>query len=507
MVRASILLLFLVFAHVALAPYAEDDAYIHLRVARNIWESATPFFNHSDPVQSSTSLVWLGVLTCFEALGVSSIRTLALCNAVLTFFAVLAWSSIIRTALNTRFSTVETVLVDATLLGSMAPGSFALMETPLALLLVALGIRACSNRSMTAVALFALATWTRPEACLLSLPFLAGVTKWPPAESIRAIFGGGIVVTVCLLVQLLCFDSVIAHTMSVKSSVYDISFPEFLKIFAMASTGERLTIAFLPVYCIATLIICLRFILAANCKIALPWHNHSIEVACGVGSALIFFSYALAGVPVFQWYVPLVLTPLTASLCLLAVRGTIRRSSWIILGSATLAVAISVAMAAIVDIRFYPWINSGARVQRYLEIGKAMQMRCPHSVIGAPEIGGLGWEFPGTILDGVGLATSSSGKFHPMKVPNQRSAGYLGAFPAGLLQEHLPDAIIGPPILLEEVLRSPSMERYTVVRCPPYVGADLDRLGNSLWGGTGQFVIIRRDSKCSADGFSLCGTL
>src|SRR5262245_28589405 len=66
---AIIYLLWYVFAY---SRYPADDAYIHMRIARNFATHGVPYFNIDQPVSGSSSLLWLVLLSgLFAAFGAS----------------------------------------------------------------------------------------------------------------------------------------------------------------------------------------------------------------------------------------------------------------------------------------------------------------------------------------------------------------------------------------------------------------------------------------------------
>lgn len=501
MTRTFLLLPILIISHVWLAPYAEDDAYIHFRVAHNLWNNGVATFNISDGIQGSTSLVWTGVLTWLAFAGLLSPSYVAALNGLFIWGSMLVWRSV---ATQSRGNAVSHPILSAALLGAILPGSIMLMETPLALLLFGGGALALLRRNESALALLAGASWTRPEAALAAIPLLWWLRNWPGSKLMRAILFGGIVAATGLGVQYLSFGTVVPHTIAVKSTVYELSTSEFFKSFVLAGFGESLVQWLLPIYVVLLVSVAIFFIVTFDSKkfegisALLP----RLPLACG--SALIFGSYWISGTPVFEWYAPFVTVLLIASVALpnrSAFTSIVVKS---LLLSPFVAVLFLVAGGTL-NIALHPWAASGARVRRYLEISSAISKYCPHARIAAPEIGGLGWNFHGEIIDGIGLATKNALEYHPMTVPAQRSAGYLGAFPAALAARTNPDIIVGPPILLEEVLRSPLMKDFRIVSCPAFLAEDAKRIGESLWGSPEQKVIIRNGGVCSGVGREICG--
>ena len=86
-------------------------------------------------------------------------------------------------------------------------------------------------------------------------------------------------------------------------------------------------------------------------------------------------------------------------------------------------------------------------------------------------------------------------KHHPLAVPAERPAGFIGAVPVGFIEETRPELIVGMEIFLEAFLRSEVRREYVQIRGPIYVEQDL-RIARSpiLWGSRFMHTFIRRDA-------------
>ena len=114
------------------------------------------------------------------------------------------------------------------------------------------------------------------------------------------------------------------------------------------------------------------------------------------------------------------------------------------------------------------------------------------------EVGGLGDGFPGEILDGFGLMTSAALKYHPMKVPQERSSGLIGAIPVGFVREQHPDVIVSYLIFAEDVLRNAAALGYIDSTYPPLLPSVLAHTPNAF--GLGYLhVLVAQQSRCSYD--------
>ena len=112
----------------------------------------------------------------------------------------------------------------------------------------------------------------------------------------------------------------------------------------------------------------------------------------------------------------------------------------------------------------------------------------------APEIGALGYTYTGEIIDGLGLVTPAALPFHPLAVPLQRPAGYIGAVPSRFAAQQDPDIILGLSSFLGELLSSNVAERYTRIILSPVSMEDLALLSSGkVFGSDHIELLIRKD--------------
>ena len=89
------------------------------------------------------------------------------------------------------------------------------------------------------------------------------------------------------------------------------------------------------------------------------------------------------------------------------------------------------------------------------------------------EIGGLGYTFKGHIVDAAGLTSPEALRFHPMKIPEERSGGEIGAIPVGFVEEVRPDVIVSYDIFIEAFLRSNIRFDYVRIKKPLFLQDDM----------------------------------
>ena len=217
--------------------------------------------------------------------------------------------------------------------------------------------------------------------------------------------------------------------------------------------------------------------------------------------SLVIGGYVLSRVLLFGWYVPLYCIPIIlASL----VPAASDRSPWMraafrillipIVAALLGCLAQSVRAGTLGPLSAYPEFGTGARVRKYIQVGSDLYKRCPGQTLLSSEIGGLGYGFAGSILDGVGLASPEALAYHPMQVPQQRSSGAIGAIPVGLVKEAQLGLIVSYDGFIEEFLASPLTQSYMRIEDPIYLDDDRRRTSaTSVWNSTHLNVFIRND--------------
>lgn len=133
----------------------------------------------------------------------------------------------------------------------------------------------------------------------------------------------------------------------------------------------------------------------------------------------------------------------------------------------------------------------------YRAMGEAIAASCPQARMLSSEIGELGIAFPGEILDGFGLASPAAIKYHPMRVPDERSDGLFGAIPPGFVQETHPDVIISYDFLAESLIRHYDSSVYEHFVFPALPAPELAQY--EFWRGKSIHLWLSRRGACRAD--------
>jgi hypothetical protein len=431
--------------------YPSDDAFIHMRIARNFLATGQPYYNVDQAVAGSSSVLWLLLLTAaFWLFGVN----FHIVPWLTTFFTIATYMATII-VLRKYFSVLISIVISFLLTVIVFANTAALlMETPVVLLFWLLSIMCVDRKRFFFAGLFAgLSFATRYEyvVWMIIIIFLADTFKE------KIVTGIGILLPAMSVAvfNLYYFSSLIPNTIRAKSIIYDLTYADSLHfMFILIPAG-----------------LCL-FILLMTEVILLTWYyvvktKQKAPAIMLVFAVVILSMYVSTRTNIFPWYVPLFLFPLVLGCCftLTARNKLIRIVAFfilLILGTVPLAKAVQGARGLILNrLSLYHHYDSSLRVQQYLHIGSLLYEQYPHATLMAPEIGGLGWTFSGKIIDAVGIVSPECLQYHPLDVPTQRSSGTYGAIPSQAVVDLQPDLIVSMETFSEELRKDMAIGHVT----------------------------------------------
>ncbi len=201
----------------------------------------------------------------------------------------------------------------------------------------------------------------------------------------------------------------------------------------------------------------------------------------------------------FEWYIPLYIIPLITALATSI--GTLKASQKM-LPTALLFCLFLISFYSLVQITNasinspanFSLFESGSRVKTYRKVAEILNSEYPNTTLLSSEIGGLGYEFKGKILDAAGLASSDALKYHPMKIPEERERGDLGAIPPEYVEEKMPEIIVSYDVFGTALLNSKVSDKYNIIAIPAYLPEDSKYSSTGLiWGSKYLRVYIRKD--------------
>ena len=502
----------LLYAQLRLTPYAADDAYIHLRIVENFLNTGRPYFNPPEAVLATSSSPWTLLLALLFSLTGVSLKFVALICTLCTFCATLLWVRLIRRVLPS-LSLISEGTAFLVILAALAPSSFQLMEAPLALLLLALGLLLYESKRTAAFLFLALAACTRLEFTLFFLLFLVVALYQRRLRLLPSLLFSAAGALPCLAFLWHYFGTLLPNTISAKSAVYQLKTGDFIQILGRAYINEfspETTRLLLPALALLIMFFCGSVVLQVrelNFKnIFESYGTLFLTALAGLG---IFMTYLVKHVFLFPWYLPLFVVPLLS----LLLAAFAKQRSWPLGGLLLAASAVLVfnlardCSSAFHNAENFSGFAAGARVRKYLELGRSLRELFPGSRIMAAEIGALGFGFKGPILDGCGLVSPGALVFHPLKIGPERSSGLLGAIPGRYAEQLRPELVVGLAMFMESFERSAVVGEYLLFKQERFLGDDLERARNiSIWGSYALSVYVRKDL-CTQSGGRGCSAL
>jgi hypothetical protein len=378
--------------------------------------------------------------------------------------------------------------------------SLGLMETALALALLGVACVLLARGRESAFLLLGAAPFVRPELAVFTLLFLiAGLLRAPAATPRRLIhaFLGGLPFAAY---EIYYFGTLVPHTVVAKSTVYSLSLADSATLLRrhLESLLPWRGLSWGPVLGLLLLAgVALLAVAGSRRRAGRPAIRTQTACVLGLGGLLIAGAYVTSRGLVFPWYVPLVALPLTFALYLLASRNrsTAARLALLLALALPLSGTLLWSLAATAgNPGLYRYFTQNARARTYLAVGHQLHERYPQARLLAPEVGALGYAFPGRIIDPVGLISPQSLRHHPMTVPDERRFGFLGSVPVGLVRELRPELIVSLDVFVEALARSDTLGDYARFRHPIYLPED-ERFtaSTSLWWSRHLNVFVRRD--------------
>lgn len=477
---ATLILLY----HFAVTRYINDDGFIHARIARNLVEHGQGFYTLGIQANASSSPLYTLLIALLFWIFGSQIIVMQCWNAVATTaLGCFVWRTASGSALWRATLATLTILV-------VLPSSADLMEIPTALSLFVLGLQGVEKTPKRALFLFCLATLTRPE-------FVIAIFAHSLWSLSRRTISAGMLVSICVAVAApalswlyLHYGSLVPHSVQAKAVIYSISTVTFWRSVSEAMFGspQRMWMG-----------LGASLLLASFCAVYFRKLLHGPTFVALITLLLVVVGYRSRLVLFFPWYAPLVVVPLYLVLARLLSEARYAATAYITFLIATLPVVIPFAseLRDLLQERSDSLaMKQGARVLSYRLLGNALQGEFASASVLLSEIGGFGWEFHGTVLDGAGLATPAALRFHPMAVPEERSSGSIGGVPFDFIEESKPDFLIAYPQFIKRFVGShQAKDSYCKYELQVYPRSERSRMKSSaLWGNRLLLLYAKRST-------------
>jgi hypothetical protein len=474
---------------VTLTPYAYDDAYIHFRISENFSRYFLPYFNLSEPVMSTSSFVWTSILAILGNLPFSLPVIVAILNSMLLIIGSVVWR-LLLSVLSKK--TASPIIFQIVYIGILLPSAAGLMETPLAMLLLGLSIFLLRANRPSGWILMGLAVFTRYEIFLFAGLFLL-IWIFDKGNK-KKITGIALFTIILILLSSMIYyfySTVIPNTAIAKQIVYQISILSvfYNVIHTLFPSTSLFWVLFL------FLLMGVVFLETKGTWKSVLFKSETRWNIGIFGGFLIALAYIIKHVFLHEWYVPLFSIPIVFGICLWALsRQNLIRLLTLIFFLVPFTNLVLYTRAAFISPSSLPNVCAAIRVQRYLQVGDYLNNLFPHAKLLSSEIGGIGYSFHGEIIDAVGLITPFALKYHPMKVPQQRSNGAIGAIPAKLVGDKLPELIVSYPIFVQKFDTSIYSNTYTKISVPAFSRIYEEKTNCiKLWGSEKLYIYIRND--------------
>ena len=467
-----------------------DDAYIHFRIAEHYALLGAPYFNTGEPVMSTSSPVWtivLSVIFLFHLRPEYAVFVVEICAIGASFTAAVLLFRDCGHGI--KWACVGAVAV----LMAEATAATGLMESPLAIAFLLLAALCAMRGNYLWGPLAALAACTRLEFCVL-MPALGLSVALARQPLVKPALLAGVLLAAFGLWSLYYFGTIIPNTLAAKSAVYSLS--RLGVFFSMVPGQEEQKDLSLAVVVAGVAVLLSSAVVPIRTNQSRTFADSTVLVPLALLTTglLAFGAYILNRVLVFDWYVPLMVVPCMVGL--LALSARVENASFRILRSAGMCLTFGPFVALAVWLtsreiggRAYHELQPGGRVQRYMEVGSELNADPRIHTLLTSEIGGLGWTFRKRILDGAGLVSPEAIKFHPLKVPDERSDARLGAIPPGFARKENADAIVTYPQFAEALMRDPVLSEYACLKESPLPAQFGDE---TVWGSKYLLVCRRR---------------
>ena len=210
----------LIYINVNLHQYAEDDAYIHFRIAEHLIQFGQPYFNLNEPIFTTSSIIWTLFLAGLSIIPFDLPLKVAILNAFFVGIGGLLYAKISYESTGNIFLAWIIPLIYA---GILMHSSIGLMETPLALLVVGYGLNQYIKRKTNTWFFFSLVIFIRLELVIFSIIFLIN-------SIFRRNFHWKKVISYSLLgaipfltIEFLFFRTIIPNTIIAKSIIYQLT--------------------------------------------------------------------------------------------------------------------------------------------------------------------------------------------------------------------------------------------------------------------------------------------
>ena len=466
----------LVTLHLTLSDFAADDALIHLRIARRLCETGEPYFNPGVAVMTSTSTAWILLLAVLYSVFGITTALVSVLNALASTAAIWFFARLVSP--RSRKSDLPVALI---VLSFLLEPSVSLMETPLALALLGCGLTLLRDYKPLGSLPIAIGIFVRPELAVFLIFALAALSLERPGKLWTALCWAALGALPFLLFELVWFGSLIPQAFRAKAAIYQPGLFGFFDLALLYFYGPVPYFKYLPLVVLHLALAIAGIILYRNdLRRAAAILTPFIRIALLAPALAVLCAYAMKQVYLFPWYVPLYSVPFAVGLLLIAVRIRKLLTLALLLMLPPLVGLVRDTSSIVLDRGLFSGASYEGRVSVYRSIGRSLELQHPRATLLAAEIGGLGYEFKGAVIDATGLASPEMLEYHL----EQPGLGLLAEITPEMARDLAPDYIVVSEVLGFRLRQSPEAALYVWQR----VGVPAARSGIPVLGG--QAILI-----------------
>lgn len=225
LIESIFLLVLCLYIAIQLKPFAEDDAYIHYRIAENLAINQAPYFNQTERVMATSSFVWTSFLASLTFLKVPLPNSVAIVNPILNVLGSLVWTLLLIRVVRKEISRALLFCFQVVYVGALLVSTYGQMETPLSLLLLGLGVLLVTDDRAYGWIFLTLAVFTRYEIAVyaLILGLVWTFSKKPIIEKIKGYIFVLIPFVVISIIVIFYYSTFIPNTVTAKNTVYQLT--------------------------------------------------------------------------------------------------------------------------------------------------------------------------------------------------------------------------------------------------------------------------------------------
>lgn len=424
-----------------------DDAYIHIRIARNFLEHGQPYFNLGDHFKADSSTGYVLLLSMALAWFSPEVAIRVVEGGAIVFTSIALTLLVYKNA-GSRVMSVITVLAMLPAFLLAASGG---METSIACCLLSWAILFwCEQKYQYMVALISVAAGFRIELVLLLLLVIVYVVR-SENQRLRIILWASPFAIICLL-DVMWFGSIFPHAAKAKSIGYGFPLQKSIQ-----NAAGILRWKFLALVLVFASLASVFHLLKSRLR-------PSLSDALLIYAGFLFAAWALSRSIIFEWYLCLLSFPIGLLLLASKQRNALmqRVACYVVIfGSCIYAWGLLVY--------FGPANREGhvnMRVPYYIKVASGLSEVCPTCTLATTEIGGIGYGFKGPVFDAFGLADPEAIRYHPLKVPEERADYGIGAIPPAYVEFRRPDFVVTLDVYSQALQSSEVVKSYNKYDCP-----------------------------------------